>query len=261
MNQTKLFTYFGKAILARFVKLLVLFISMLAVAGCTAPQVTSGINDPYEAQNRVVHEGNRSLDRFLLRPASEVYGTVLPQPVQNRVSNFASNLSVPGTVVNDLLQVRLADAIHNSTRFLVNSTIGLAGLFDPATSIGIEPRPSDFGETLSVWGASEGHYVELPVAGPSTKRDTIGLIVDVITNPVGKLLSGPERIAPVIASAASTIGNRYRFKETFDSVLYDSEDSYAQARFLYLENRRFQLGRDQDDANDELYDLYEEFDE
>ena len=102
--------------------------------------------------NRSIHELNKSLDTIALRPASQVYGNLGPKPLRIGVNNFASNLSIPGTVVNDLLQLRLDDAVHNTARFLVNSTVGLAGLFDPASELGVEPRPSDFGETLHVWG-------------------------------------------------------------------------------------------------------------
>ena len=225
---------------------------LTALAACGAPEVAGGIYDPFEVQNRKIHAVNRKIDRAVLRPASGAYGTALPEPVRIGVGNFASNLSIPGTVVNDLLQLNLLDALHNTARFLVNTTVGLGGILDPATQGGIEPRDSDFGETLHVWGFGEGAYVELPLLGPSTVRDTFGGVVDLLLDPINTLVPAPERyLAPVVA-VASKVGDRYRFRITVDSILYDSADSYAQSRLLYLENRRFRLG-----IEAEVEDLYE----
>jgi len=104
-------------------------------------------------------------------------------------------------------------------------------------------------------GRAEGHYVELPLLGPSTKRDAIGRLVDLFINPVYFLLPKPERYVGTVAGAASKVGDRYRFGSTIDSILYDSADSYAQARLLYLESRRFQLG---DMSDDDYIDPYED---
>ena len=212
--------------------------------------------DPYEEQNRAVHAENKSLDKGLVRPVANGYGKYVPDPVRRSVSNFASNLSLPGMVVNDLLQFQLDDAISNTSRFLFNSTIGLAGLFDPASSIGITERSSDFGETMHVWGVGEGHYIELPLLGPSTERDTIGMVADLALNPLNYVLPGLEAGLATGASAASTLDKRYRFTDTVDSVLYESADSYAQARLLYLQNRRFTLGDTGAGADDPYADPY-----
>ncbi len=238
--------------------------SLLAatLAGCAGPRTPGGIYDPYEAQNRKVHEFNRSVDKALLRPVSNAYGAVLPEPVRIGVGNFAENLSIPGSVLNDLLQLNIEDALHNTVRFLVNTTVGLGGILDPATKAGIEQRDSDFGETLHVWGFKEGAYVELPFAGPSTTRDTVGMVVDIVTDPVAVLLPEPEKYVAPLAGMASKIGDRYRFRTTVDSILYESADGYAQARLLYLENRRFALGSDttaapEDSAATDVPDIYE----
>ena len=227
---------------------------MLSLAACGQPQVEQGFDDPYEAQNRAVHEINRSIDRAILRPASKGY-SVIPEPVQRGIGNFADNLDLPGSIVNDVLQANVDDAASNFTRFLINTTLGLGGVFDPATSFGLHARDSDFGETLYVWGAAEGHYVELPLMGPSTKRDAIGRIVDLFANPLGYILPKPERYAIPLSGAASKVGDRYRLRGTIDSILYDSADSYAQLRLLYLENRRFELGNA---PADDYFDPYED---
>lgn len=229
--------------------------SALALSACAREPAPAGINDPNEAMNRKVHAFNRGVDKALLRPAASAYGKVVPQPVEQGVQNFATNLDAPGDVVNDLLQANPQDAARNTVRFLINTTIGIGGLFDPATAMGLAGAPTDFGETLHVWGAKEGRYVELPFLGPSTTRDFTGTLVDVALNPLRLVLEKPETYWMTGAKVASTLGDRARYSETFDSVLYDSADSYAQARLLYLQNRRFELGQTggasdaSDDAN------------
>lgn len=236
---------------------LVALAAVLALGACTPAPPEEGINDPYEAANRSVHAFNRGLDRVLIRPASNTYGTILPPPFQTGVSNLSSNLSLPGVIVNDLLQAEIEDAFHNSARFLVNSTLGIGGLFDPAASdFDLPERESDFGETLYVWGLGEGAYIELPFFGPSNQRDAIGLIVDLVGNPVGFVLQSPESYVSPAATLGSVLGDRYTFAGTIDAVLYESADSYAQARILYLDSRRFEL---EGSVEPDYFDPYEEF--
>lgn len=230
---------------------------LMFLAACGGPEVANGIYDPFETTNRRTHEVNRTLDRVLLRPSSGAYGKILPEEVRNGVGNFSSNLSMPSMVLNDLLQLQIGDAIHNTARFITNSTLGLGGLIDVATYGGIPARSSDFGETLHVWGFKEGAYIELPLLGPSTTRDTIGGVVNLVLDPVGQVVAPRHRVVATAASAASSLGDRYRFTDTIDSILYESADSYAQARLFYLENRRFQLGIGTGEEDD-LYDIYDE---
>ncbi len=232
--------------------------AVVALAGCGTPEVAHGINDPYEDKNRAVHEANKAIDRTILKPLSGGAGG-LPEPVMRSVGNFAQNLGTPSDIVNDLLQANIDDAAHNFTRFLINTTFGIGGIFDPATDWGLFARDSDFGETLHVWGAAEGHYVELPLLGPSTKRDAIGKAVDLFTNPLSYILPTPERYAIPVSGVASRIGDRGRFADTIDSILYESADSYAQSRLLYLESRRFQLGGESAVNSEETFEDYEDF--
>lgn len=228
---------------------------MTVLAGCAAPPAPD-VNDPYEAANRRTHEFNRSLDRALVRPAATAYVTVLPAPVTQGVSNFAGNLGLPSTVANALLQARFADAAHNTSRFLVNSTIGIGGLFDPAGAMGLTEREADFGGTLHAWGMGEGAYLELPFIGPSTERDALGLVVDTLADPLDHMLPKPERYYAKAAKIGSKLGDRGRYADTVDSILYESADSYAQARLLYLQNRRYELG--QEVSDDAFVDPYED---
>ena len=134
--------------------------------------------------------------------------------------------------VNDLLQGNVEDAGHNFFRFMMNTTFGLFGLLDPATDMGLEERETGFGETLHVWGAAEGAYVELPLFGPSTERDAVGQFVDVLTNPIGFL--GDNGTEAAAASAfPSVLDSRYEFSDSVDAILYESADSYAQLRLFY----------------------------
>ncbi len=247
-------------------KPVVLFVSaaLFGLAGCAAP-VANGVNDPYEEVNRGWHETNIALDKGLVDPVSTAYGTVVPDPLRKGLSNVSDTLSIPGTVVNDVLQFQLGDALHNTARFAVNATVGLAGLFDPATSMGLEERDSDFGETLHTWGVGEGAYVVLPLYGPSTERDAVGLIVDIALNPVGHLLDSPESDYATGLKVADLADTRYRYSDLYESVLYDSADSYSQMRLSYLDNRRFNLGmpvstvETDETQGGATYDIYEDF--
>ncbi|UYV37634.1 VacJ family lipoprotein [Rhodobacteraceae bacterium D3-12] len=232
----------------------------LSLAACSTPGpggAPGGIHDPYEETNRSTHKLNLALDRGILRPAGKGYTGVVPDPVEDTVSNFAANLALPGTVVNNVLQGDLKGAWVNTFRFAFNTVFGIGGLGDPASEVGIDAVNTDFGETLHVWGVPEGAYVELPVLGPSTERDAVGKIVDLFTNPLSYTLPKPEKYYGTGASAFATLGARGRYSDTIDSILYESADSYAQSRLIYLQNRRFELGSDDGSGYVDPYeDLY-----
>lgn len=225
----------------------------LLVASC-APVAPGGITDPYEDRNREVHEENVRVDRAFIRPVARGYAQVVPAPVRTGLANASSNLGLPGTVLNDLLQLRPGDALANTTRFAINSTIGIAGLFDPAGAMGLPERPADFGETLHVWGAREGAYLELPLLGPSTERDAVGRVVDIALNPT-RMLIDDGRALRVGLGVASGLELRNQLGPVLDPVLDDSADSYAQTRIGYLQYRRFMLGKG---SSSDYLDPYEE---
>lgn len=223
------------------------------VAACTAAPAGGGMNDPYEPANRMVHEFNKGLDTALLRPAGRV-AAQLPEAVRLPIGNFADNVGLPGTVVNNLLQGDIGGAAQNTLRFVVNSTVGVLGLADPAGGIGLTEVETDFGATLAAWGVPEGAYLELPFLGPSTERDAVGEVVDMFIDPLeglglnAQLGDGAMARYGLGARAGDLVIQRGMFGGTLDSVLYDSADSYAQARLLYLQNRRFELGTGGGDA-------------
>lgn len=227
----------------------------LAIAACSPAPIRSDFADPLEAPNRKVHAFNRGLDQIIVRPTANAYGTVVPSPIRTGVGNFASNLNLPGMVLNNVVQLRFDDAMTNTFRFLVNSTFGLGGVLDVATEAGIPEETTDFGETLHIWGVTEGRYLEVPAIGPSTSRHLVGRIVDTALNPLNFAIENPERGIVTATGIAARFGDRYRFSDFIDSVLYESEDSYAQSRLLYLQNRRFFLS---EDDTPEFSDPYED---
>ncbi|WP_410218375.1 VacJ family lipoprotein [Paracoccus sp. (in: a-proteobacteria)] len=242
------------------------FLATLLVAGCASqPVVQDGvtINDPYEARNRRVHAFNKALDGQVIGPvANRLRGPADDSPRDpdapigplQMVINAGRNLSLPVKAVNGLLQGKPGDAGTNLTRFAVNSTLGLGGLFDTAAdSFSVTERDTDFGQTLAVWGFPEGAYLELPVLGPSTQRDAVGQVVDLLIDPLYHLLDGREAGAVFALRVASKAGDRARFGDTVDGILQGSADSYAQTRLIWLMNRRHDLGEERAD-----YDPYDD---
>lgn len=233
-------------LLSRPVRRVAVLTGLLLVAACAKPNPSHNPQvafDPYESQNRQVHQFNTGLDRALVRPVAKGYTAIVPDDIETAIGRFAVNLSLPSDVVNDVLQLNMRGAFQDTARFVVNTTVGLGGFFDPASEMGMATGTNtDFGETLHVWGAREGAYVELPILGPSTERDTWGMAVDLFTNPITYLLDPPESLAGTAAGVSAGLSRREKFGDTIDSILYESADSYAQSRSLYLQSRRFELG-------------------
>lgn len=229
----------------------------LPLAACAPAPIPQGVDDPFESGNRRVHAFNKGVDRALLRPAASGYGAV-PAPVREGARNVAGNLQLPRFVVNDIAQGEGEDAVHNLFRFILNSTLGVAGLFDPAASFGLPARETGFGETLHVWGVGEGPYLELPLLGPSTARDAAGGFLDVLLNPLPLALEEDAAVAARAAALAARLDARLRSGAVIDEVLDGSADSYATLRSLYLQNRRFELGGGRADYLETYEDPYDE---
>jgi len=243
----------------RLIKASMVLVLMGLLSACaTTDNRPDGIVDPYEDTNRKIHAFNRGLDKALIKPASNAYGVVVPAPIKQGVSNFASNAALPQMFVNNLLQGDIEGAGQNFFRFAANTVFGFAGLLDPATDMGVLEKDTNFGQTLAVWGVGEGAYVELPFLGPSTQRDATGKVVDLFTNPLSHQLKDPERYFPPTANVAARFGDRYRYSDTIDSILYDSADSYAQTRLVYLQASRFDLGTQDGASTDPYEDPYDD---
>ena len=231
--------------------------ALVLMAACTTPENTpsSGdVFDPYEAENRKIHAFNKALDKNIVRPVALGYGAVVPDGIEDNVSHFAANLSVPGAIVNQVLQLDLPGATRNLARFSINSTLGFAGLMDIASGLGIPEDDVDFGQTLAVWGLPQGAYLELPVLGGASERDAAGKVVDYALNPLRGLAPQEAQIATG-AQVAARLGQRSRFASTIDGFLYDSVDSYGAVRGAYLQRRQFELQRVgvESEEDDDLY--------
>jgi len=245
----------------------VLLFGFVLLAGCTSQEplnAPGGIYDPYEADNRKTHAFNKSADKYLVDPFANGYGNSTSTGIRDSVSNFSSHLSLPNDIVNNVLQGDLDSAAQNTGRFVFNTIVGFAGIFDPAADLNMTRVEADFGQTLHVWGAGEGPYVELPLWGPATSRETVGIAVDLVIDPFFVVVRGPEVYIGAVAYIFEMMGNRYDYSATVDSVLHESADSYAQARSIYLQNRRYKLGITSEDIyldpySDPYSDPYENF--
>lgn len=140
--------------------------------------------DPFEPFNRAMFTFNEKFDAWLLKPTAKGYDFILPRPVKLGIGNFFSNLIQPRVAVNDLLQGKFVDSARDIGRFLVNTTAGVLGLFDVAKSVGLEPREEDWGQTFAVWGVRGGPYFVWPIIGPRYLRDTFGVGLDWLSNPI-----------------------------------------------------------------------------
>ena len=220
-------------------RLIVTLLSAGLLAACTESDLSRRlIHDPYETANRKTHQTNIAIDAAILRPTAEIYAEVTPAGVRTMVGNFSGNLSEPRFAVNHLLQGNLPGFFGSVGRFVMNSTLGIGGLADPAGELGLFQKPTDFGQTLGAWGVKEGAYVELLVVGPSSERDTVGRIADFLLDPVNTFARKPATNIITAAKALDVLNDRHDFDGAVNSVLYDSEDSYALARLIYLQSVR-----------------------
>jgi phospholipid-binding lipoprotein MlaA len=179
------------------------------------------------------------------------------------ISNLADTLDLPGDIVNGVLRLNIDDAATNTLRLATNLTMGVGGVFDAATALGLPVATTDFGETLFVWGVGEGPFLEVPFTGPTTLRDGFGTLVDLAINPVANVLPTREARAANLVKVISRVRDRDRFAASFESILYDSADSYAQSRLLRLQSRRFQLEQKDgaagtEDPDSDFIDPYED---
>jgi phospholipid-binding lipoprotein MlaA len=234
-------------------------LGLAVLTACAAPApLPLPQSDVHEAANRRVHALNQSIDKALIGPVARGASPLFNSPLGVGLNNVAGNLSMPAAILNKTLQGRFEDAVHNTWRLAINTTIGLGGLLDPASAMGLTERDTDFGATLHTWGAGEGAYLVLPVVGPTTERDALGQVVDIVIDPLGTVLKKPESTWARGIKFGSKLSDRARFGDTVDSILHESADSYAQFRLLYLQSRRFELG--QEVADDAFIDPYADTD-
>lgn len=220
-----------------WVKAAVALLAATLLAGCasTAAIEERHPDDPWEGFNRRVFAFNDAVDRAVLKPVARGYRTVTPQPVQTGVGNFFSNLGEPRTALNSLLQGKPGNAGIALSRFAINTTIGIGGLWDFATHMEITGRDEDFGQTLAVWGWEESRYLVLPFLGPSTLRDTSGLPVDAETYPL--YYFGDVELE-VALTALRIVDMRAGL---LDQEALITGDRYSFIRDAWLQRRRFEI--------------------
>ena len=212
-------------------------LALALLAGCaTTGMGTPG--DPLERMNRATHRFNDSIDRAVLRPVATGYRDHVPQVVRKGIDNVLENLAFPTTIVNDLLQLKIKDTLIDLGRFAVNSTLGLAGLLDPASHFGIPKNDEDFGQTLGRWGVPSGPYVVLPFLGPSTARDAPSLYVDGQTD-LRVALHIDNNVEWALAGVSFV--NRRSELLAFDASFDAAYDRYAFIRNAWLQRREYQV--------------------
>lgn len=200
-------------------------------------------DDPIEPLNRRIFAFNFSVDRALIKPLAQGYRRALPRPVRDALRHFLDNLNEPIVLGNCLLQGRIKPAGIAGGRFVVNSTVGVAGFFEVAGSWKMPPQFGDFGQTLWVWGVADGPYLIVPVFGPSTPRDGIGLGVDVVFDPlryIPRHQNYPTSFT-VGRIVVDGIDRRSRSLDALDEIQRESLDFYAAFRSLYRQNRAAEL--------------------
>lgn len=227
-------------------------VAVALLAGC-AHQRVDAPHDPIEPFNRKMHAFNMGLDTYVLGPVSRGYVKVTPAPVRRSVTNFFENLDTPRDAVNNLLQGKPQEGAQDVSRFIFNTTLGVAGLFDVASDMGIPQHDEDFGQTLGAWGVGEGAYLVLPLFGPLTLRDGVGRIVDIPLDPVNYLDSGPA----FVLTAVDIINLRANL-EAAVKQLNDAFDPYAFLRASYLQRRQKLVRDGREDPN---ADPFEDFDD
>ncbi|NOQ50916.1 MAG: VacJ family lipoprotein [Desulfuromonadaceae bacterium] len=200
------------------------------------------IADPLEGFNRGIFWVNDKLYFYLVKPVAKGYRFIVPRPARVSVGNFFSNLLTPIRAANALLQLKFTDFGTEIYRFIVNSTIGIAGLFDPATSLaGVEKVEEDFGQTLGYYGAGHGFYLVLPVLGPSSLRDTTGGLVDTVLDPLWYAdLATMEYLGVNMFKVTNSLSLD---KDTYESIVRDSLDPYLFVRAAYAQRRAAQVGK------------------
>ena len=211
--------------------------------------------DPIESINRKTHEFNKGLDRYAIRPTSNVYGSYVPELIRIPISNFRGNLNEPRRFINHIFQRDLSGAGTDLSRFLINSTLGIGGLIDVASMWNIYPRSTGFDETLSSINLPQGAYVELPLFGPSSARGTVGLIADYALNPSKPITAGIDSIVTLGVEVANVFQKRYEFAPMIDATLYNSADSYSASRNVFLQTKQ-EFNIDDDEAD--VFDPYGE---
>ena len=233
-----------------------LLLSGVVVANAADPadpvSTSSDVNDPWEGMNRGIFSFNEGADRWVLEPVAKGWDFIVPDPVERAIGRFFVNIRFPVVFLNNLLQGKPVHAAEDLGRFLVNTTIGVGGFFDPASRFGMARNDEDFGQTLGFWGVPPGPYLVLPVFGPSSPRDTVGLAVDTATQAYRFFIPWWINLS---VGAVNVINTRSSFLEQYAAERRDAIDLYAFRRNLHIQSRE-NLVNDRVETSDVDDDLY-----
>ena len=218
-----------------FIYRILIITTFLIVTGCAS--TGSNPADPYESWNRKVYSFNKTIDVAIAKPLTTGYKAVTPDIVETGVSNVFSNLGDVPNFLNNLLQGKAKDSLSDLTRFVVNSTLGIAGLWDPASSMGLNKHDEDFGQTLAVWGVSDGPYMMLPILGPSTLRDTVAYPVNSEMDLLDQVDHIPTRNQIKVLSLVDQRSQLIKL----ESQLESASDEYLFVRDVWLQNRKYKI--------------------
>ncbi len=229
------------------------------MAGCaTAPDPSNPdavaeyrqTNDPLEPANRLIFALNRAIDAVLLKPLATLYREFTPKVFQEAIGNILANLRTPVVLANDVLQGEGQRAGDTLARFVVNSTLGFGGMIDVASEMGVRPHAEDFGQTLAVWGVPEGPYLMLPLFGPSSPRDAVGLVADFFSDPINwyAMNTGQEYIT-YSRTGTTGVDARARHMKELDDLERTSMDYYAAIRSLYRQRRADEIHNGRGSSN------------
>jgi phospholipid-binding lipoprotein MlaA len=223
-------------------------LALLCLFGCASQSALKrDPRDPWEPMNRATYKFNDKLDRAVLKPVARTYRKVTPHFVQTGVTNFFDNLGYPVVMVNDLLQAQFKPLANDTGRLVLNTTLGLGGLFDPASAAGLDKNERDFGPTLGKWGARPGPYLVIPFLGPSDIRDAIGAVGDEFSNPRHYI---NNNYVDYGLAGIHLIDRRAHFLDA-ERALEGAYDPYAFIRNAYLQRRQFLVTGGQSPSEEE----------
>ncbi|MGH8279732.1 MAG: MlaA family lipoprotein [Gammaproteobacteria bacterium] len=211
--------------------------TLLTACASAPPAYTTQIKDPWEKMNRVTFKFNMQLDKAVARPVAHQYVRAVPKPARDGIHNVLNNLGEPVTIVSDMLQGNLRQGLKDTTRFIVNSTVGLVGWFDVARHLSLPDHSADLGEVLAHWGVPAGPYLVLPVLGPSDVRDSAALYPAYYANPVKNNMQTRYRNASTVLNGVDTRAGLLDLDSTLDSAF----DPYTFMRDAWIQHRRFRL--------------------
>jgi len=220
-------------------RLLVAVLLLGLLTACSSQQITltDPERDPWEAYNRKIHAFNMGFDRAIFRPVARGYDYIMPDAPQRGVRNFFRNLAFPVTFLNLILQGKFEDSLTATSRFLVNTTVGLLGFFDVATKTDVPYLEEDMGQTLAVWGWKDSRYLVMPFFGPYTARDFLGRGFYGYFHPISYVAREYNNYVPLVVDLVSLRADLLPFQEDLDAAA----DPYTMIRDVWLQNREFRI--------------------